>query len=344
MTGTAAPTPAPALLTTGFVVDAAGEGTIYPSAGGNSADRRVQAVYWRCLLVLFTSARITNPELRLALYTNVAPPVVDGVHIAARLADLGVELRLRPLTRRMPAGRVASWGNVLYFFDITDDLAGEDPALRFAIVDSDILVARSIAPLFAMLDAAEFVAYDVDTRPDVTVNGLSRNEMTEVAREVLGYAGEQPVLHLGGEFLAATVGAWQQRGAAFARLFALGEAGAGVAGRISTEEHIYSIALAANPGPVALANGMLRRIWTSPRHNTARNGDTDHALWHLPAEKRYGFADLFADIAAGRIDAATSPEDLRRRAGLRMGLPAKTLNKILHDGVRQIAAKLGRRR
>ena len=108
----------PTLLATGFVVDAPDQGTTFPSAGGNSANPKVQAVYWRCLMALFASARITNPDQRLALFCNVHPPVVDGVDLAAVLTKYAVELHLVPLTARLPEGRAASWGNVLYFFDI----------------------------------------------------------------------------------------------------------------------------------------------------------------------------------------------------------------------------------
>lgn len=122
----------------GFVVDAANEGTLYPSAGDNSADVKVQAVYWRCLVALFASARITNPEQRLALFCNVAPPVIDGIAIGEVLERYGEELHLAPLTKRLPQRRTAAWGNVLYFFDVLNALEGEPDDLRSALLDSAV--------------------------------------------------------------------------------------------------------------------------------------------------------------------------------------------------------------
>jgi len=87
-------------------------------------------VYWRCLVALFASARITNPAQRLALFCNVAPPSIDGIAIADVLDRYGVEFRHVPLTARLPAGRTAAWGNVLYFFDVLNALEDEPDDLR----------------------------------------------------------------------------------------------------------------------------------------------------------------------------------------------------------------------
>lgn len=329
----------PTLLATGFVVDAPHQGTTFPSAGGNSANPKVQAVYWRCLVALFASARITNPGQRLALFCNVAPPVVDGVDLAAVLTKYGVELHRVSLTARLPECRAAAWGNVLYFFDILTALEQEPDDLRFALVDSDVLVTGSLAPLWALLDQADFAGYVVDTGDDDPVNGMTRRTMATAASGLMGREFS-PVAHYGGELFATTISAWKANRAPFDTMLAQATAGTGPAAGVLTEEHIFSIAFALLGLRVAdSGGGVLKRIWTSPRHNTARPGDERLPIWHLPAEKRYGLKDLYQWLSRQNFPLDLPSADLHRQAMRLCGVPRKPAAKWLHDGLRQISTK-----
>lgn len=327
------------LLATGFVVDGIGEGTMFPSAGGNSADRRVQEVYWRCLTVLFASARITNPGQPLALFTNVDLPVVEGIDLASVLDRYEVGVRRVPLTARLETNPTASWGNVLYFFDILASLATEAGDLKIAVLDSDVVVTGALDPLWALLDGRPFAGYEVETGLDDAINGLSRRDMTRIVAELAG-APVAPVAHYGGELLATTVAAWNEHAPNFRRQFAQAAAGVGPARAVRTEEHIFSIAFATLGVPVARANAIMRRIWTSPRFNDVRPGDEMLPLWHVPAEKRYGLRDLYHDLARRGFPARMDAAEFRGLALRRCGLPAKSAAKIARDGIRQAAAKL----
>ena len=333
----------PSLLATGFVVDAPHQGTTFPSAGGNSADPKVQAVYWRCMVALFASARITNPGQRLALFCNVTPPVVDGVDLAAVLAKYAVELHLVPLTARLPVGRAASWGNRFYFFDILTALDGEPDDLRFALVDSDVLVTAALTPLWALLDDAEFAGYIVETDEDAPINGMSRRTMAAAAT---GLSGRQfkPVPHFGGELFATTIGAWKRNRLHYDTMLDQATQGQGPASGVLTEEHIFSIAFALLDRSVADAQDVIKRIWTSPRYNTARPGDQHLPLWHLPAEKRYGLKDFYEWLARQNFPTDLPVEVLHRHAMRLCGVPGKPAAKWLRDGVRQVIAKLSQSR
>ncbi|MBU3992227.1 MAG: hypothetical protein KKA12_06750 [Alphaproteobacteria bacterium] len=336
------PRPGNTLLATGFVADLPEEGTTFPSAGGNSGDPRVQAVYWRCIVALFASARFTNPEQRLALFSNVSPPVVDGHDIGAVLTRYGVELRRVPLTARLAPGATSAWGNVLYFHDIMTDLAQrEDSELRIAVLDSDVLVTGSLQPLFALLDTCEFAGYVVgQTGPGDVVNGLSIGEMDNIAR-ALGAKGDDVAEHFGGELFLTSVSAWKAHRALFDGMLRDAMAGAGPASGIITEEHIFTIAFAVLRGKVASANHLIKRIWTSPRYNTAVPGDEYLLMWHLPAEKRYGLRDFYRALRRQCFPRNMDGAALRTLAMTCCGVPNKGLGKVLHDGLRQVAAKAG---
>lgn len=330
------------ILATGFIADSGAEGTIFPSAGGNSANPKVQAIYWRCLVMLFASARITNPAQRLVLFSNVEPPVVDGVSLSAVLDRYGVERRVVPLTARLDRALTPSWGNVLYFFDILADLANQPGDTRFALVDSDVLVTGPLQPLFGLLDGADYGGYVINTPPEQTINGVSRTAMGEMVEALGGPAGTQP-LHYGGELFLARLGAWERDRAVFLDLLAQAASGAGPAASVRTEEHIFSIAWPLLGITPAEASGQIKRIWTSPRWNTALPGDERLPLWHLPAEKRYGLPDLFRDLARMGWPTDMAPGEFHALASRRCGVPAKGIDKIIHDGLRQVAAKTGLR-
>lgn len=330
------------ILATGFVVDSGADGTIFPSAGGNSANPKVQAIYWRCLAVLFASARITNPAQRLILFSNVAPPVVDGADLARVLDRYGVEVRVVSLTARLDRALTPAWGNVLYFFDILANLAAEPLDTRFALVDSDVLVTGPLDPLFGLLDHRDYGGYVVDTQPDHPVNGLSRNQMQAIV-SALGGDPSGPPLHYGGEMFLARLSAWARDRHTFLDLLEQASNKSGPAAGVRTEEHIFSIAWPLLGQQPAETSGQIKRIWTSPRFNTALPGDEKLPLWHLPAEKRYGLQDLFRDLARMGWPTAMDSAEFHALARRRCGIPAKGLSKIIQDGVRQVAAKAGLR-
>ncbi|MDE2436139.1 MAG: hypothetical protein KGM49_07765 [Sphingomonadales bacterium] len=329
----------PTILATGLVIDRQGQGTTFPSAGGNSANSKVQAVYWRCVVAFFASARLADPHQRLALFCNDEPPTIDGVQITRVLARYGVELRRVPLTTRLSADRTTSWGNALYFHDIMTSLEGEPDSLRLALVDSDVLVTQPLDRLFAMLDRAEFVGYPVETAPDEVVNGMTPREMAVCAGGLVGKPF-QPLVHFGGELFATAVGAWKRHSKLFRAILDQAAYGQGPGSGITTEEHVYSIAFALLGNDVATAEGLIKRIWTSPRHNTVQPGDENLPIWHLPAEKRYGLADLFHWLARNDFPVTLPPGQFLEKAKALCGVPTKSPSKWIRDGARQVIAKL----
>ena len=335
-------TQAARLLATGFVVDRPGEGSVFPSAGGNSADPKVQAIYWRCIAVLFASARITNPALPLALFTNAVPPKVDGIDLGRLFDRLEVQVRHVPLTARLDQSKTPMWGNVLYFLDILESVAASAQANQhFALLDSDVVVTAPLDPLFDRLDDCDFIGYAVDTPIDTLVNGMTSREMAAVATASDGILRDT-VTHFGGELFATSSAAWRREGPRFGELFARAARDTGDAAAIRTEEHLWSIVLAQLGDRVMLGNDILKRIWTSPRYRTAEPGDQNLPLWHLPAEKRFGFVDLFRDLARKGFPAEMDPAEFKAMALARFGLPRPSPAKVLRDGARHLAIRLGR--
>ncbi|MEP6869360.1 MAG: hypothetical protein ABJA20_12660, partial [Novosphingobium sp.] len=179
-----------------------------------------------------------------------------------------------------------------------------------------------------------------ETTPDEQINGMTRLQMDAAARQI-GCSVADLTDHFGGELLLTTPAAWAAQQAVFLRLLNDAQTGSGPGALVRTEEHAFSIAFAALPGKVASANAVMKRIWTSPRHNTALAGDENLPLWHLPAEKRYGLRDMYNHLSARGFPREMDPAEFRALAMHLCGIPAKSPAKLLRDGVWQVAARLG---
>ncbi|MEI9915003.1 MAG: hypothetical protein WDN29_03475 [Methylovirgula sp.] len=64
-------------------------------------------------------------------------------------------------------------------------------------------------------------------------------------------------------------------------------------------------------------------------------------VWHLPSEKTYGFADLFARLAAGATFSG-DPAQIRIRLANLMGVGRKSARKFLGHFVRAARRRLRR--
>ena len=91
-----------------------------------------------------------------------------------------------------------------------------------------------------------------------------------------------------------------------------------------------------------MCSSFLNWIWASPRYGNGEPGDENLPLWHLPAEKRFGFVDLFRDLARKGFPSAMDPAEFKAMAQARFGLPRPSPNKLLGDGACHFAIRLGR--
>lgn len=332
------------ILAAGFITDAPGEGSIFPSAGGRSDDPRVQAVYWRCIVVFYLSARLNNPHLRLQLYTNREPPQLDGRSVRRVLERFGVEILMVPLTHRLARPATSSWGNVLYFLDVMEHFceSGEDDA-GFVLMDCDVIVTRDVDSIFAPLDTCSFVGYSLDTPPDEAINGVTRVKMSRISRSMFGDAAAQPVRHFGGELFGATRESWKRHRALFHELYRLAASDAGECASIYTEEHFFSIVFGGIPNEVHAEEALLKRMWTSRQYSNVEPGDQNHALWHLPAEKRYGLKYLYEHFSESDFRIDIAPGDFRALAQRACGIPGHTIAKHLRDNSARLRMLMGGR-
>lgn len=325
------------ILATGFVADTPDVSSGYPAAGNNSANPNFQAIYWRCIAVFLFSAAVNAREYRRVVFSNIEPPVVDGFDLKHAFDRMGAGYTVLPLRHRLPNAR--QWGNVFYFLDIMHHLPAD---CRFALFDSDVVLVDSVKPLMTQIRDTGLVGYGVDTAVDENVNGLSMRDAARIAEHLSGQPQPEMVKHFGGEMLGVDMNIRSDALSTFDELWRQMQDAGNQPAAILTEEHFWSVAFAAYGWPIELANDHMKRIWTARNFRTVMPGDEDLAVWHLPAEKRYGFLDMFRWIAARNFDTAVDPSEFRAVAKRCFGIPQASGIKRIRDFQRGVRHKLSR--
>lgn len=324
---------------TWIVLDEPDEATEFPSVGADSASPDFQLTYWRCIALFFLTSRAHNPRNPHLLYCNKPMDSVVPGNIAALLGDLDVRFVQLPLTHRLPRGTTSRWGNVFYEIDVLSHFAdhGDQPALLLA--DSDCIWRRTFAPYEERLRESGCLLYalqptdQADYQGDVLINGMSRHRMTAVSHELFGVRlPHREIAICGGEFTAFTRDWCRSVLPMVNDLWHHAQACATKADTVRTEEHMWSIiALASGVRPCG-ANDIVRRIWTNFEAFNARTSDLTLAVWHLPAEKKYGFRRMWNAVEASRPGPAhLSAEALNAMTERFMGVPRRGARKTALD-------------
>jgi len=331
-------------IATWFVADDQDNATFFPQVGGRSDVPQFQEIYWRCIVCFFASSLAVNPDAEHVLYTNTKVPTVDGMDLKLLLSKWGVEVIALPISKRLAAGSVSSWGNQFYVFDVIQHHASSGSGSDLLLLDSDMIWLRPVDELVADLGRFGALTYELgdDEHPlNEAINGQSRAGLALFAQEH-GLQAVDMVPYCGGEFYAATA----ERNAAVARQAEALWADVLAQGQTAPREeaHLLSVIYALEGIKIGTGNRYIRRMWTTFRHNNLRGEDEALTLWHLPSEKRTGFRDLFQQIAAAQ---SCNPRSDGPRMGLdranyarMMGFPRRRPFKLVRDLWMKVAEKL----
>ena len=332
----------PTTISTWLYAEPPGEESVYPQVVGQGApsSTRFQAVYWRCVVVFFASAKRWAPDARLVLATNAeAVPTVDGHDLGALLDRLGVEVVRLEYTSQPPPGYYPAWANQFYVFDVVRWLAGAvDEEGVGMVLDSDCVWARPADRMAAMTRRHGALTYDLGLPEDGAQNGLTLHEMgalyADLAPVLGGAAPEAAPPYVGGELVAATGAVLGRIDALAAELWpeTLRRHAAGLP-TFNEEAQALSWVYHRLGIPYGTANPYLRRIWTTLlRGDDARAPDLDLTVWHVPGEKRYGLRRVFAEAVDHGSPFWTLPGDAwRDHVGGQLGLPGRSLRKLALD-------------
>lgn len=320
-----------------IVIDGREDATAFPSVGGSSASQAFQLVYWKCLVVFFLTSRSHNPHHRHILYSNVDVTVAAPEHIVRQLRQLGVEFRQLPITYRLPTGSVSRWGNQFYVLDIIRHFASEGPGSILVLTDSDCVFRKPVSCFESAIHAHGCLLYTLRPQDQKNyedgqlLNGMSHARMSEVAIGTLGAPPETRVHYHGGEFFAASRDYCRMITAEFDRLWQVAVAEAGLPDSIKEEAHFLSIIADAHAVPPYSGNHIIRRMWTNFEDLNLEPQDLDLVIWHLPAEKKYGFRRLWKRVAPEQDLTRFSGQEINRLTSEYMGVPRRDFRKFLLD-------------
>ena len=321
------------LIATWFVSDTASEATFFPQIGRSSSGVVAQKIYWRCILAFYATSLSHNRNFPHALFTNASPPVIDGIDLKKVLDRWGVELIDLPITHRLSKSRVQEWGNQFYILDILNYIAETKRWPSCIILDADVVwtskaddIRRSIERFGVLTYVHDLDAY-AEGQP---INGVTRKQLARFA-SAHDTKEHQTLVYCGGEIYAATLEETISVAERAQRLWLDLIRGDGELPR--EEAHLLSVIYAIHGYQLGTADQYIKRMWTTLKHNTVVPSDFNLTLWHLPAEKRTGFNDLFDYMQKrGVAIASNGPSDLqitRDRLGQIFGIPRRTIRNLL---------------
>lgn len=337
------------VVSTWFFTQNRTQGGTFAQVREDSASEFFRDIYRRCIGVFFVTARRANPDARLVLYLNQewdgSASTVSGE--VERLLDyLGVETKVLEYTHEPPMTFTKAWRNQFFVLDVLNDLAlSLNDRESAAILDSDIVwtTRQKAAEFWAAVRDSSVITYEVGYQRHHLINGQSISDL-ESLMEVVKVNATSRVTYCGGEIVAGTREGlsnladhahtiWQQ----LMRIHTTHEEMA------FEEAHVLSIAYAAMGCAPGTCNTHIRRLWTQPlKPRNTQASDLILAMWHLPAEKKYGIERLYRDILhrgpAGFM--ALSDTSFIEHASRRVGLPRNSVVKVVQDVSRAGLARI----
>ena len=313
--------------------------TFMPNVSGLSSGSGVSAIYWKCVACFFYSARVCNPAAKLLLFTNAGTlPRIEGMDISAFLKTLEVDIVVLPLSYLPPEGYSRAWRTQFYILDIilwsTKSLAARDV---LTVLDSDCIFYKNVDGMEGDVLAHSAITLDLHYGETDNINGLSRKGIMQIMTEDKLACNRVPE-YCGGEIFSATGDYIRKIGAEmhdiWERQLYRNEKGLL---KLTEEAHFLSLLYHKHGVQMGTANPYIRRIWTAIKYNTAQVSDRNIPIWHLPSEKRTGFARMYTDLAAQKLSQISKSEVAwREYLEHRFGVPRKSAGKWLMD----VAAKL----
>ena len=326
-------------IVTWFYGEHKGNESSYPAVGANTSSLSFQVVYWRCVYDFFMSAFLTQKDTEYWLFTNVkafpGPDLMDGVDLEAFFQKHDIHIVEQELSAQTPKDWFGEWRNQFYVYDILRYLYQHADG-RFIVFDSDIVFRKDLTDLFEQIGEYGAVAYPVNASDDEVKNGTSNNDMTKLYEAFYGEKPAMPVRYRGGEFIAVTRDMAERVVKEFEHLWPLNYAQYEKGETKLTEEAHFLSMIYARLGVVnTLGERYIRRIWTAVKFDTVQAGDEALAIWHLPAEKKYGFVKLYNWFRTG----TPTKDEYLAYLGKVMMIPGSRTIRKLRRGIKRLFVK-----
>ncbi|MBP1135102.1 hypothetical protein JOE31_001334 [Arthrobacter sp. PvP023] len=337
------------LVSTWFYVQGQEEGGRFAQISENSASEEFRDIYRRCIGVFFASARRANPDARLVLYLN--KPWDDSASRVSRqigilLSGLRVEMRVISYDHVPPPSFTEAWRNQFFVIDVLKHIhVGLSPNDVAVILDSDVVwtSAAKADEFWDSVHSSGLASYQVGYDNSYKVNGLSIGDLQNLMSR-LNLESPGRLTYCGGEIVGGTADGIETLFVNADRIWSLLMDQHLIDTSLAFEEaHVLSMAYACMGHEPGSADRFIRRLWTQPLkpRNVAVN-DTTLALWHVPAEKKYGLARLYRHLVSHGLERFGREPDsrFRTRVARQLGIPKNSIRKVLLDVCQASLARL----
>lgn len=283
-------------LITWFYSEKSDDESYYPSVGGNTSSVNFQHVYWKCIYDFYSSAMITDRGSisKYIFFTNVTNlPVVDDINFSVFFKENNIEVVILELTRKTPKDWYGAWRNQFYLFDVLEYL--KDKRGNYLILDSDCIIRKDLLKVFEDIKKEKNISYEIGYPIAHNINGITIQEMRKLYVEFYGESEQLDGLtYIGGEIIGISSSLiesvmnefeviWNKNYYRYKdNVFKLNE-----------EAHFLSLIYFRLGYTKHSAQKYIKRMWTAIQCDNIDSNDGELYIWHLPAEKKYGFSNLF---------------------------------------------------
>lgn len=316
-------------IVTWFYRESHEEASFYPQAGGRGDSALLQSVYMQIQVPFFTTFRHYNPQARLLFFTNLKPEALPPF-LTALFRRTGTEVCTVPYRSRPPKDWYKAWMNQFYLYDILQAMEQRMTADDTLLVcDADCLCRKPLDGLFRSVRAEGSALYDMNYAPDFTINGTTQAQMDEVYAACYGAQPSSPIRYYGGEFITLRGDAVAAINRAFPALRDFNFSRPQGQARLHEEAHFLSVLAERLHLRNSTANNYVKRMWTNRHFNNVVPGDERLAVWHLPAEKKFGLRYLYRLLE--RDGGIRDEQTFWKKAEIYCGIPHTGLRKRVYD-------------
>ena len=250
-------------------------------------------MYYRCMVVCYASLRRLYQEAQLVLFTNQELPEPFN----SQLQLLGVKT-VFCASRFVDDSEFSNgFPGCLFTLDVIEHLAKVQLTDfdYLILLDNDCIVRHRLDEMIEDMVGNQVVyAYEPGYPVNMVANGQSRATLTLALSYMQGQMISTPIALYGGEFYAIPakllpdIAQYIQTFWDWMRI-----EGKAIFGDHLTEEHVMSVAIAMSTNNVRSAGMCVKRIWTTKHFSTVDGSESAIPVWHLPSEKKKGFAKLY---------------------------------------------------
>lgn len=319
-------------IATWFYRESAEEASFYPQMGQKGDSALVHSIYMQIQVPFFQTFRHYNPSARLLFFSNLRKDDLPAF-LQQLFSRLEVETVTLPYSCRPPKNWYTAWQNQFYLYDILKHMGTlMQPDDVLLVTDADCLCHTSLESLFNKTRGNGSAFYEFITDRTANINGTTLPEMEKFYEACYHKRPRTPLAYYGGEFICLRGDNVAHINLHYPELwqFNLQQAD-NRRPRLNEEAHMLSILAEHLQLRNHIANGYVKRMWTSPQFNNVRPEDTQLAVWHLPYEKKRGLYLLYRLLDRHPDMLQREEAAFWKKAAAYTGVPRITLAKRLRD-------------